>query len=616
MRTLGDFPGLYDYEPNPDYIPIPSILEVDSTGALTAQDAGIGDITQLGSFSGDPFSMAHAQQLTREQVSSEGGGRDPMASSHLPTGGGAPVTSTSTDAPVSDDGVYDPHAHSAPTTTASVDGFDDEQLQNAAVIAEVGREVGASDRDIQIAFMTAIVESGMRNLDYGDRDSIGMFQQRDAWGSREDRLDPHSSALMFFQGGKAGQEGLLDIPNREKRGMGELAQDVQVSAFPDRYAEHEAEAAAIFKALGSSKPTKIIEGGFEGKDPYDTFEHEGKTLDYLTAAALEQATDKFGGTLPITQGSHNHSVAASGNTHDGGGVIDIIVDDGRWDEAVVALRKVGFAAWDRKPEQGPWPRHIHAVLVGHEKLSPQAAQQVTSYLNNDNALVGSAPDDGPRDWVNRRFSWNDVVGDPNKHLRDKARSTALGHLGTPFKWGGEDYTGVDRGGFIRSVYKDLGVELPKDAVEIASKAEPLKHRRVDVGDLVAWEDEDGGETRLGVYLGHDTVASTSGPGSAVQMDLLGDIGNLWGVPLTRLLGQEPAAKKPAEKKDPFTAPPSTDPPASWGWTEQKPTYATPAPTPPKVPQIDYTDADGQGDRIKITKAFDKAGHQTLGGLQE
>ena len=129
-----------------------------------------------------------------------------------------------------------------------------EQLQNAAIIAEVGQSLGASARDIQIAIAAAIVESGLRNLDYGDRDSIGMFQQRDAWGSREQRLDPRQSAKMFFLGGHAGQRGLLDFASRDQMGIGEAAQAVQVSAFPDRYQEHAAEASELLAGIDPTAP--------------------------------------------------------------------------------------------------------------------------------------------------------------------------------------------------------------------------------------------------------------------------------------------------------------------------------------------------------------------------
>lgn len=135
------------------------------------------------------------------------------------------------------------------STTAGKYGgtnFDAAQLKNASIIATVGQQVGATNRDILIALMTAMQESMLRNLHYGDRDSLGLFQQRAAWGSVADRTNPTAAARMFFLGGKQGQRGLLDFPDRNKLGLAQAAQAVQVSAFPDAYAKWEDEARAIF----------------------------------------------------------------------------------------------------------------------------------------------------------------------------------------------------------------------------------------------------------------------------------------------------------------------------------------------------------------------------------
>jgi len=132
--------------------------------------------------------------------------------------------------------------------------WDAEQYRNAQIIASVGRSLGASDRDITIALMAAMVESGMRNLDYGDRDSIGMFQQRNAWGSRATRLDPYQSARMFFLGGMSGQRGLLDFRNRDRMGLGQAAQAVQVSAFPDRYQQRLGDATELIRSIAGRAP--------------------------------------------------------------------------------------------------------------------------------------------------------------------------------------------------------------------------------------------------------------------------------------------------------------------------------------------------------------------------
>lgn len=149
-----------------------------------------------------------------------------------------------------------------------------QQMANAKVIIQVGRQLGASDRDITIALMAGWQESGLRNLNYGDRDSIGIFQQRNAWGSRSDRLDPVKSARMFFLGGQQGQRGLLDFSNRDSYSLGQAAQKVQVSAFPDAYDKWQDDSEQLMRELGGSagagKPTTpggTTGTGTTGTDP-------------------------------------------------------------------------------------------------------------------------------------------------------------------------------------------------------------------------------------------------------------------------------------------------------------------------------------------------------------
>lgn len=133
-----------------------------------------------------------------------------------------------------------------------------EQLSNAKIIINVGRQLGASDRDIIVALMAGWQESGLRNLNYGDRDSIGMFQQRNAWGSRADRLDPVKSTRMFFLGGAQGQRGLLDFKQRDQWDLGQAAQKVQVSAFPDAYDKWQDESEQLLKELGGSADHPLV----------------------------------------------------------------------------------------------------------------------------------------------------------------------------------------------------------------------------------------------------------------------------------------------------------------------------------------------------------------------
>ena len=120
-----------------------------------------------------------------------------------------------------------------------------EQLNNAATIMSVGKSMGASQRDLIIGLMTAMQESTLRNISYGDRDSLGLFQQRPSqgWGTAAQIMNPRYSAQKFF-------EGLLKIKDRGSLRLTEAAQKVQRSAYPEAYARWETMARAIAGATG------------------------------------------------------------------------------------------------------------------------------------------------------------------------------------------------------------------------------------------------------------------------------------------------------------------------------------------------------------------------------
>jgi hypothetical protein len=105
-----------------------------------------------------------------------------------------------------------------------------EQARNAATIAQVGRDRGLPERAVVIALATAQQESRLRNLDYGDRDSLGLFQQRPSqgWGTPEQVRDPVYAANQFY-------DRLITIPAWEAGRLTEMAQAVQRSGYPELY---------------------------------------------------------------------------------------------------------------------------------------------------------------------------------------------------------------------------------------------------------------------------------------------------------------------------------------------------------------------------------------------
>jgi murein DD-endopeptidase MepM/ murein hydrolase activator NlpD len=123
--------------------------------------------------------------------------------------------------------------------------LDHQQWQVARDVIEVGKSLEVEPRGWVVALAAGMQESGLRPLPYGDRDSLGVFQQRTSWGTAAQRLNPVIAARMFFTGGHGGQRGLLDIPGWQQMPVTEAAQAVQVSAYPDAYAKWEPLAVAI-----------------------------------------------------------------------------------------------------------------------------------------------------------------------------------------------------------------------------------------------------------------------------------------------------------------------------------------------------------------------------------
>ncbi|ORT61198.1 hypothetical protein [Streptomyces sp. CB03238] len=130
--------------------------------------------------------------------------------------------------------------------------FTPEQASNAATISAVGTSRGMPERAVTIALATALQESALRNIRYGDRDSLGLFQQRPSqgWGTEAQILDPVFSAGKFY-------EHLAKVPGYSRLPLTVAAQRVQRSGFPQAYAKHEPDAALLAAALTGRSPASL-----------------------------------------------------------------------------------------------------------------------------------------------------------------------------------------------------------------------------------------------------------------------------------------------------------------------------------------------------------------------
>jgi hypothetical protein len=210
---------------------------------------------------------------------------------------------------------------------AVVAGLDAEQSRNAGIITAVGQQAGVPPYGLQIALATAMQESQLRNIPYGDRDSLGLFQQRPSagWGSAEQVMDPVYAAQAFFggpTGPNAGEPpGLLDIDGWADMSVTEAAQAVQRSAFPDAYARWEADAAAWLTDLLAIDGGPCLPGGGLVCPPTGLAAEAGLTPDALRVLRCIAAT------FPQITTFHGVGDRPNDSDHPAGRAVDAMIPD-------------------------------------------------------------------------------------------------------------------------------------------------------------------------------------------------------------------------------------------------------------------------------------------------
>ncbi|WP_330347782.1 C40 family peptidase [Streptomyces sp. NBC_00582] len=125
----------------------------------------------------------------------------------------------------------------------------EEQIPNARTIVATGISLNVPKKGQIIALATAMQESRLRNLSSGDRDSLGLFQQRPSqgWGTAEEIHDPVYASTQFYK-------HLLAVDGWQQMTVTQAAQAVQRSAYPDAYAQWEELATALQKAIAATFP--------------------------------------------------------------------------------------------------------------------------------------------------------------------------------------------------------------------------------------------------------------------------------------------------------------------------------------------------------------------------
>jgi hypothetical protein len=166
-----------------------------------------------------------------------------------------------------------------------------EQAENAALIAAIGVRRELPARAVSIALATAFQESKLENLEGGDRDSLGLFQQRPSqgWGTEAQILDPTYAANAFY-------DALVEVDDYEGMRITEAAQEVQRSGFPEAYEQHAEGARALASALTGYSP-----GAFSCvvRDDDVAAEQPGRRGLTPRAAAVADDLEAVFGELPL-----------------------------------------------------------------------------------------------------------------------------------------------------------------------------------------------------------------------------------------------------------------------------------------------------------------------------
>ena len=193
------------------------------------------------------------------------------------------------------------------------------QARYAGLITAIAVQRGLPARAATIALAVAYQESGLRNLDGGDRDSAGLFQQRPSqgWGTLDEVRDPVYATNKFY-------DALTKVDGYEQLEITVAAQEVQRSGFPDAYADHEADARALASALTGNSPEGFSCRLGDSDDAATALEESGLTAraDGVRRDLLARFPDQpLGGFAPggVTTGH------MEGSAHYEGRAIDLFV---------------------------------------------------------------------------------------------------------------------------------------------------------------------------------------------------------------------------------------------------------------------------------------------------
>jgi hypothetical protein len=217
--------------------------------------------------------------------------------------------------------------------------LDLDQAYYTSIVVGLSVRRGLAPRAGSIAMATVYQESGIRNLDHGDRDSVGLFQQRPSqgWGSEEQLMDPYYATTKFYN-------ALVKVKGWESRDITKVAQEVQRSAYPDAYKDHEPDARVLASSLSGQsehaftclvRDTGVGDAAALATSLETTFRVDTKTTDKVVTISAKNDRAAW---------AYAQYAVANAGRH---GVVSVEVDDRVWRTDQFAL-----PSWVKAPDVG------------------------------------------------------------------------------------------------------------------------------------------------------------------------------------------------------------------------------------------------------------------------
>lgn len=354
----------------------------------------------------------------------------------------------------------------------------------ARTIVDTGMSLGASETQILAALSAALVESGMRNVAHGDRDSLGVFQQRPsmAWGTPQQVQDVSYAARAFYAGAGT-NKGALSYADWSGT-PGQLAQQVQRSAYPERYDQRIDEARQILNALRSGQGQQGGEQAAWQPAPREAFDPQQMVNAVLSSLSEQVRSGGIGARIPGLDEDLNATRAPGG------------------------VERAGTPDWWRPSPNDPVADDAMSLL----------SEQMRMDLEEIRRAMEQPGDLG--------FPHLDAEARPGLQPGSQAQrfiELASEHIGTPYKWGGAAPGGFDCSGLIQYVARQLGITVPRVSADQAKVGQAVGSLdAAQPGDLIAFAARGKAVGHIGIYLGNGQMLHSPRTGKNVEVATLGD----------------------------------------------------------------------------------------------